>query len=413
MPLHDVRSARGWRRTFSLILAFVAFSIAAIWPANFSTVARAQTAANSHTQTEITTKARQAVLMDAESGAILYQHRADEMMSPASMSKLMTLAVVFKALKTGQVKPDDEFLMSVNAWRKGGAPSGTSAMMVPVNTREKLEQYLQGIIVQSGNDACIAVAEGMAGSEEAFAKLMTEEARKIGMPKSVFKNATGLYDPDHLTTARELAILARHLIREYPDYYPRFAQREYKYRNHKPFPNRNPILGSGLGVDGMKTGYIKEAGYGIVASAVQNNRRLILVINGLEREADRKAEALRLLEWGFKSFVDFKLFDSGEVVGQARVWGGNRMWLPLTGNGELSVMLPRFPANQKLKAEIIYKGPLKAPIRRGDQVAVLRVTSSSQAVNEVPLYAAEDVQGAGIMRRGLDTLVHMALRWAL
>lgn len=374
-------------------------------------MAVAQTAAVS--QAEVTTKARQAILMDADSGAVLFQHKADELTPPASMSKLMTLAVIFKALKTGQVKPDDEFLVSPNAWRKGGAPSGTSAMLLPVNTREKLDQLLQGIIVQSGNDACIVVAEGMAGSEEAFARLMTEEARKIGMKKSVFKNATGLYDPEHLVTARELAILARHIIKEYPDYYARFAQREFKYRNHKPFPNRNPLLGAGLGVDGMKTGFIKESGYGIVASAIQGNRRLILVINGMDRQEDRKSEALRLLDWGFKSFVEFKLFDAGEVVGQARVWGGNRMWLPLTGNGDLSVMLPRFPANQKLKAEIVYMGPLKAPIKKGDKVAILRVTSSSQAVNEVPLYASEDVEGAGIMRRGLDTLVHMALRWAL
>lgn len=391
--------------TLTLITA-----VGALWLAVASPVA-AQTAAVS--QAEVTTKARQAILMDADSGAILFQHKADDMMAPASMSKLMTLAVIFKALKTGQVKPDDEFLVSPNAWRKGGGPSGTSAMLLPVNTREKLDQLLQGIIVQSGNDACIVVAEGMAGSEEAFARLMTEEARKIGMKKSVFRNATGLYDPEHLVTARELAILARHLIKEFPEYYPRFAQREFKYRNHKPFPNRNPILGSGLGVDGMKTGFIKESGYGIVASAIQGNRRLILVINGMERQEDRKSEALRLLDWGFKSFVEFKLFDAGEIVGQARVWGGSRMWLPLTGNGDLSVMLPRFPANQKLKAEIIYMAPLKAPIRKGDQVATLRVTSSSQAVNEVPLYASEDVAGAGIMRRGLDTLVHMALRWAL
>ncbi|MFM9939853.1 MAG: D-alanyl-D-alanine carboxypeptidase family protein [Hyphomicrobiaceae bacterium] len=382
-----------------------------VFATTLATPAAAQTAAAS--QTEATTKARQAILMDADSGAILFQHKADELMAPASMSKLMTLAMIFKALKTGQIKPDDEFLVSANAWRKGGAPSGTSAMLLPVNTREKLDQLLQGIIVQSGNDACIVVAEGMAGSEEAFARLMTEEARKLGMKKSVFKNSTGLYDPEHLMTARELAIVARHLIKEYPEYYPRFSQREFQYRKHKPFPNRNPLIGSGLGVDGMKTGFIKEAGYGIVASAMQGNRRLILVINGMERQEDRKSEALRLLDWGFKSFVEFKLFDAGEIVGQARVWGGSRMWLPLTGNGDLSVMLPRFPANQKLKAEIVYQGPLKAPIRKGDPVAMLRVTSSSQAVNEVPLYASEDVAAAGVMRRGLDTLIHMAFRWAL
>ena len=230
------------------------------------------------------------------------------------------------------------------------------------------------------------------------------------MKNSTFRNATGLFHAEHLTTARDLAILARHIIREYPVQYATFSQREFLYRKHR-FANRNPLLGTNLGVDGLKTGFIKEAGYGIVVSAKQEIRRLILVINGMEKQEERKSEAIRLLELGFKSFTEFKLFDAGEVVGQARVWGGNRMWVPLTGNNELAVILPRFPANQKLKAEIIYQGPLKTPIRKGDQVAMLRVTSSSQAVNELPLYATEDVEGAGFARRGLDTLMHMAFRW--
>lgn len=363
-------------------------------------------------QGEITTKARQAILLDADSGAVLFQHQADELMSPASMSKLMTLAVIFRALKQGQVKPDDEFLFSVNAWRKGGAPSGTSAMFVPVNSKEKLSQILPGIIVQSGNDACIAVAEGMAGSEGAFAKMMTEEARRIGLKKSTFRNATGLYDPEHLMTARELAMLARHLIKEYPEHYALFAQREFAYRKHK-FINRNPLLPLALGVDGLKTGYIKEAGYGIVASAKQNNRRLILVVNGMERADDRKSEAARLLEWGFRSFGEFKLFDANEVVGQARVWGGNSIYVPLIGDGEVTVVLPRFAATQKLRAEIVYNSPLKAPIRKGDVVARLRVSSGNQTYNEVPLKAGEDVLPAGMMRRGLDSLAHMAFGWVL
>ncbi|NJO22059.1 MAG: D-alanyl-D-alanine carboxypeptidase [Sphingomonadales bacterium] len=350
--------------------------------------------------------------MEADSGTVLFQHNADELMPPASMSKLMTLAVIFKALKTGQIKLEDEFLMSVNAWRNGGAPSGTSAMMVPVNTKETLEQLLQGIIVQSGNDACMAIAEGMAGNEEAFARIMTEEARKLGLTKSTFRNATGLPDPEHLTTARELALLSRHLIRDFPEYYGRFAQREYQYRKHR-FINRNPILSVELGVDGLKTGYTKEAGYGIAASAKQGNRRLILVINGIERQDERKNEAVKLLEWGFKNLTEYKLFDVGEVVGQARVWGGNRMFLPLVGANGVHVAFPRLPANQRLRAEIIYMAPLKAPIAKGDVVAHLRITTPSHAVSEVPLVAAEDVPAGGVIRRGLDTLVHMAFRWAL
>ncbi len=363
-------------------------------------------------QAEMTTKAAQAIVMDSDTGAVLFQHDADELMHPASMSKLMTLAVVFKALSTGQIKLEDEFLVSVNAWRTGGAVSGTSAMMVPVNTKETLDQLLQGIIVQSGNDACIAIAEGMAGSEEAFARLMTEEARRLGLKKSTFRNSTGLPDPEHLMTARELALLARHIIRVYPELYQRFAQREFAYRKHRFF-NRNPLLALNIGVDGLKTGYVKEGGYGITASAKQDNRRLIVVINGLERAEERKSEAARLLEWGFKNFTEYMLFEPGEVVAKVRVWGGSLMFVPLVGQSGVSVILPRAQASQKLRAEIIYRPPLKAPIRKGDSVATLRVTTASHAVNEVPLYAGEDVEPSGVVRRGLDTLVHMAFRWAL
>ncbi len=359
---------------------------------------------------EFTSKAKHAVLMDAASGAILYQQRADELAPPASMSKLMVLTVLFKAIKNGQLKTDDEFLMSEYAWRKGGAPSGTSAMMVPVNTKAKLSELIQGIIIQSGNDASIAIAEGMAGTEDAFAAIMEQEARKLGLAKSTFRNATGLFHPEHLMTARELAILARHLIMEYPEEYKIFGQKEFNYRKHR-FINRNPLLFQGFDADGLKTGYIKESGYGMVGSAVQDGRRLIVVVGGLGTAEERRDEAKRLLEWGFKSFTEFKLFDAGETVGQARVWGGTQMYVSLTGQGDLAVILPRFPANQKLRAEIVYKGPLKPPLKKGDPVAKLRVTSSSNAVNEVPLYASEDVPEGGIWRRGIDSLMHLALRW--
>lgn len=392
-------------------IAIASWAVAAWFAAVFPVDAAGPAAQSA--QTEFATRARQAMLMDADSGAVLFQHKADERMSPASMSKLMGLALAFKALKAGEARLDDKFLMSASAWRRGGAPSGTSAMMVPVNTRETLDNLLQGVIVQSGNDAAIAIAEALGGSEDGFARLMTDEARKLGMKSSTFKNATGLYNSEHLTTARDLAILARHIIREHPDHYPRFAQREFAYLKHK-FLNRNPLLGAGLGIDGMKTGFIKEAGYGLVASAKQDNRRLILVINGLDRADERKSEAIRLLEWGFKSFAEFKLFNAGEVVGQVRVWGGSQMWVGLNGgDADISVLLPRYPANQKLKAEIIYKGPLKTPIKKGDRVGVLRVTSSTQSVNELPLYASEDVSGGSMIRRGLDTLFHMAFRWVL
>ncbi len=364
------------------------------------------------TAADFASKARQATLMDAGTGSILYQLRAEEQMSPASMSKLMTLAMLFKALKAGKVRTTDEFVMSVNAWRTGGAPSGTSAMMVPVNSKARIEELLQGIIVQSGNDAAIAVAEGLAGNETTFAKQMTEEGQRLGLTKSTFRNATGLHHPEHLMTARDLAVLARHIIREYPQHYAIFAQREYQYRHHKFF-NRNPLLAGSIGVDGMKTGNIKEAGFGMVASALQGQRRLIAVVNGLATADERKNEAQKLLEWGFKSFVEYRVFDAGETVGEVRVWGGNRMFVPVAGKDDVSILLPRPPANQRIRGEIVYKGPLKAPVRKGDVVGYLRITSATNAVNEVPLVAAEDVGQAGVIRRGFDTLVHLTLRWVL
>lgn len=355
------------------------------------------------------TKAQRAILMDAETGAILFQLRADDLAPPASMSKLMTLAVLFKAIKSGKVKTSDEFTMSVNAWRKGGAPSGTSAMMVPVNTKARIDELIQGIAVQSGNDACMAVAEGLAGSEAAFAKSMTEEARRIGLAKSTFANSTGLDDPNHLMTARELATLARYIITEYPEFYPVFAQKEFLYRKHKFF-NRNPLLFLSIGADGLKTGHTTDAGFGLVASAVQDGKRLIIVVAGLASAEERKNEAVKLLDWGFKSFSRVKLFDDGEIIGQARVWGGTRWYVPLAGKGDVTMTLPKFPANQRLSAEIVYKAPLKPPVKKGDQVAILKVSSTSTAMSEIPLYATDDVEKAGILRQGIDSLVLMALR---
>ena len=355
-------------------------------------------------------KSPQAILMDADTGSVLFQRNADELISPASMSKLMLLILVFKALRAGIIKLDQEFLMSENAWRTGGAPSRTSSMFVPLGKKATVDDLLKGIIVQSGNDAAISIAENMAGSEAMFAKAMTDEARRLGLRKSTFKNATGFYHPEHRMTLREIALLARYIIKEFPEYYPLFAAREFFYRSHK-FYNRNPLLTLVPGVDGLKTGFIKESGYGIVVSAKQGNRRLIVAISGATTAEERRDDGKRLLEWGFKNFSEGRLFDANEVVGHARVWGGERMYMPLTGNGEVSIVLPRIPANPRLSARIFYKGPLKPPLRKGEQVATLRVTTATDASSEVPLYAAEDVRQAGFVRRGLDSLLYLATRW--
>ncbi len=356
------------------------------------------------------TEAAQAILLDAKSGATLYAFNADEPRPPASMSKLMTLTLVFKALKEGTLKLTDEFLVSEDAWRRGGAPSRTSAMFIPVNTSATLEEMIRGLVIQSGNDAAIAIAEGMAGSEAAFAQLMEAEAKRIGLTHSTFGNASGLPHPRQKMSARDLAVLARHIIYKYPEYYRYFSEKEFNYRRFR-FINRNRLLFMKLGVDGLKTGYTQDAGYGVTASAVRDGRRLIVVVTGLKTKNDRWEEAKRLIEWGFDGFAAFNVFDQGEVVAQARVWGGSQFFVPLVGKGGVEVYLPRYPVNQRLRGEVVYNGPLKPPVKRGDQVAMLRVTSSTGAQAQVPLYAAQDVERAGLARRGFDSLLHLAFGW--
>lgn len=399
----DYKQSTGWMQWVArAISAAVVIASAA---ASVAGTATAQTPAPK----DFVPKVRHAILMDGDSGGMLFRHNAEVLVPPASMSKLMTVAIAFKLMKAGKLKPSDEFVMSVNAWRKGGAPSGTSAMMVPVNTKVRLDELLQGIIVQSGNDAAIAVAEGIAGNEDAFARLMSEEAKLIGLKQSQFRNATGLFHPDHLMSVQELAVLARYMIREYPEYFPMFAQKEFLYRRHK-FINRNSLLFADTNVDGMKTGNLKQSGYGSVVTSKVNGRRLIVVVSGAASEQERRDEVRRLLDWGSTSVSEFKLFDAAEVVGRARVWGGDAFYVPLVGNGDVNVWLPRFPAAQRLRGEIVYASPLKAPLRKGDEVARLRVTSTSNAMQEVPLYAAEDVLPGGMVRRGLDSLAHLAFR---
>ncbi len=358
------------------------------------------------------TSAQQVLLMDQTSGMILFEKNADQLMHPASMSKLMTLDLVFRALKEGRLTLETEFTVSENAWRKGGAPSGTSAMFAPLNTKVTLADLILGITVQSANDACIIIAEGMSGSEEEFAKEMTAEARKIGLKKSVFRNSTGLTDPQHLMTARELAMLARHIVETYPEFYHYFGTKEFVYRKKFKFRNRNPLLFAELGVDGMKTGFVAASGYGLTASATRDGRRLILVVNGLKSEKEREAEARKLLEWGFNSFKSYKLFDQAETVGEAWVWGGDSHSLPLVGDGAVSILLPP-SASEKLKGQVVYEGPLKAPIKKGEQVAVLRVGPENGAVNDIPLYAGQDIERGNFMKRGFDSLLVIAFGWML
>jgi len=355
------------------------------------------------------TLAPTAILIDADSEAVLFEKNADEPWAPASMAKIMTVEIVFNELKNGRLTMDTQFTISENAWRKGGAASGGSAMFAQLNSSVRLEDLLRGIIVQSGNDAAIAVAEGIAGTEENFARMMTQRARELGLTKSTFRNATGYPDPEQKVTMRELAKLALHIIETYPDYYKIFAEREFTWNKIRQ-QNRNPLLAMDVGADGLKTGHINESGHGLVASAVQNGQRLILAVNGLKSAKDRANETRKLLEWGFRAFESRQLFNAGQVVGEVQVFGGDRRSLPLVAKKPVRVLVNR-GESERVTARIVYTGPLRAPIQKGTEVAKIQVDRGDTKAVEMPLYANEDVQVGTLSQRALDGLMEMSTGW--
>jgi serine-type D-Ala-D-Ala carboxypeptidase (penicillin-binding protein 5/6) len=355
------------------------------------------------------TLAPTAILIDAESHAVLFEKNADELTAPASMAKTMTIEIVFNELKNGRINLDTEFTVSENAWRKGGAGSGGSAMFAKVNSSVRVEDLLRGIIVQSGNDASIAVAEGLAGTEENFARMMNERAKQIGLTKSTFRNATGYGDPAQKVTVRDLAKLALHIIDTYPDLYKIFGEREFTWNKIRQ-QNRNPLLAMEIGADGLKTGNIDEAGFGLIGSAVQNGQRLVLVVNGLKTAKDRANEARKLLEWGFRAFESRQLFAEGQPIGEVQVFGGDRRSLPLVARKPVRVLVNR-GESERVSARIVYTGPLKAPVQKGAEVARLRVDRGDMQALEVPLYASEDVQVGTLSQRALDGLLEMSTGW--
>ncbi|MGC1587327.1 MAG: D-alanyl-D-alanine carboxypeptidase family protein [Rhodomicrobium sp.] len=351
------------------------------------------------------TAASEAILIDAGTGAILFEKNADKPFAPASMAKIMTLEILFKKLKSGEISLETEFPMSVYAWRTGGAPSRTTSMFVPLNQTAKLEDLIQGITVQNANDACIAVAEGLAGTDEAFGEMMTEEARALGLEKSIFGNSSGLPNPANVVTARELAKLSMYIIKEYPEYYKYFAQKEFKYRTFN-FRNINPLLNAAIPVDGLKLGFTEGVGYGIAASGEKDGRRLVAVMDGFETDRERREETLKLLSWGFVNFKAYKVFDKDEIVGAARVWGGEKWSVPLKTDSEVKILLPVAAKDLRIKAQIVYQGPLKPPVKEGDKVAEVRITSESTGTsNSAPLYAATSLEAGGIVRKGVDSVL--------
>ena len=360
-------------------------------------------------QAEFDTQARFAVLMDYESGTVIFQKEADSALEPASMAKLMTLAVVFNEIRAGRVSLDDEFFVSEHAWRTGGASSGGSTMFADLNSQIRVEDLVRSVIIQSGNDAAIVLAEGIAGSEGTFALMMNELAKEIGLEGSNFTNPTGLPDPDMYSTARDLAELGRHLIREYPEYYHYFSEPEMEWNGINQ-ANRNSLVEMGIGVDGLKTGHTEAAGYGSVTSTDQGDRRLIAVVHGLTSMRERTEEARKLLTWGARAFERFTPYAEGQVVAYADVYGGASPNVALVGKGEIALYLPR-GSRQCLSATVNYTAPLLPPVSEGDQIAELRVYCNDQLVQTAPLYAAESVAQGDLVRRATDALKQLALGW--
>lgn len=350
-----------------------------------------------HAAKAIETIAREAIIVDMETGKVLFEKDADKQMPPASMSKLMTLYLLFERLRDGSLSLDDTFRVSVDAWRRGGAKSGSSTMFLSPKKRVKISDLIPGIIVQSGNDACIVVAEGISGSEEAFAEEMTRKARELGMANSTFRNATGWPHPEHLMTARDLATLAKRTIEDFPQYYHHYKQLSFTYNGIKQ-NNRNPLLYKDMGADGLKTGHTQEAGYGLTASAMRGGRRLVIVTNGLASKKARSREPERLLEWAFREFNNYALFTKGEEVGTADVWLGVNTTVPLFIDQDVKITLPR-KARKGMKVTVAYKGPVAAPIMLGDQVATLKIAAPGQKTLEIPLLAAASVERLGLVGR--------------
>ena len=348
----------------------------------------------------IETPAAQAFIIDAMTGVVLLEKNADARMPPASMSKIMTIYMVFEQLRDGYLALDDTFSVSEKAWRKGG-----SKMFVEVDTRVSVEDLLRGIIVQSGNDASIVVAEGLAGSEELFAREMTRRARELGLLDSQFVNSTGWPDPEHHMTARDLAKLAKLTVDNFPEFYKLYAETEFSY-NGISQGNRNPLLYKNIAADGLKTGHTNASGYGLTASASRNGRRLILVINGLQGTKQRSREAERLIEWGFREFNNYTLFSAGETVEEGQIWLGQSQTVPLIIESDLVVTLP-VRSRKDLRVSAVFEEPIPAPIQKGAEIAKLVVAAPGIPTRELPLVAGADVDRLGTFARMFTAIKYL------
>jgi D-alanyl-D-alanine carboxypeptidase (penicillin-binding protein 5/6) len=399
----DKHRRLAWRGLVAVVVAFAVGASGIALAANKSVQGAPPVKKDEGYETDAPT----AILIEANSGSVLFEKNADELRAPSSMMKLMTVEVVFNAIKKGEIKLTDEYVISENTWRKGGAPAGGSTMFAAIHSRISVDDLLHGAIIQSGNDSCMALAEGIAGGESAFAERMTARARKLGMTRSTFANSNGLPDPGNKMTVRELSMLARHIILTYPDFYKLFGEREFTWNKIRQF-NRNPLLATMEGADGLKTGYTKEGGYGMVGSAVQNGTRLIVVVNGLPSSEERAAAAKKLLEWGFRNFEVRTLFAAKQPIGYAKVFGGTSGSVQVAASEPVQVMVQK-NGNDKLLARIVYTGPVRAPIAEGQPIGVIRVWRGKEVAVETPIHAVEAVGVGSTMRRAMDGALELVI----
>ena len=352
------------------------------------------------------TNAPFALLVDFESGAVLFEKNADQPMAPAATAKLLTAEIVFHELKEGRLHLDDKFAVSEHAWRTGGAHSHGPATFLDIHSEVRIDDLLQGLIVQAGNDAAMTLAEGISGTEETFADLMNKRAAELGMTHSIFANARGISDPRQHVSARDMALLTAHIIRDYPDDYHYFGEKDFTWGKIHQL-NRDPLLNMSIGADGLMAGDSSESGYGLVGSAEQGGQRLILVLNGLKTAADRAEESRKLFDWGFRSFDPRVLFQPGDTVGTASVYGGAQSEVPLTCDRPAKIFLPR-GSQDRLMAKIVYVGPLQAPVAAGVEVARLQVWRGKTLALEAPLRTQTAVPLGGLSKRALDAGIEFA-----
>jgi serine-type D-Ala-D-Ala carboxypeptidase (penicillin-binding protein 5/6) len=355
------------------------------------------------------TTAPNAVLYDVGSRSVLFEAGPDAAFAPASLVKVMTAAIVFEELRQGRLRLEDEMLVSENAWRRGGAASGGSTMFAVPNSRIKVQDLISGLLIHSGNDAAIILAEGIAGTEDTFVRLMNERAATLGMTRTTFRNSTGFGHPEQRSTAADLLKLAVHVIETYPELYRFFGLREFTW-NRVRQQNRNPLLTMDIGADGMKTGNIEESGFGLIASAVQNGQRLVLVVGGLRSARDRAQESRKLLDWGFRSFEPRDIYAADEIVGEVAVFGGERNTVNVTAGAAVRMLAPRGQSD-RLRGRITYNGPLTAPIRKGQEVGRLRIERGTARAVDVPVYAAEDVPAGPLATRARDAAIELMTGW--